>query len=231
MKWFEQAPDALPSEPTLGSSAVEAHLATLEDRLRELPAATNPLKIASLKLEMGRDLAELKRGEELWQLCRPIFDTFVEAEAWEQAAEVCDLLYQAEQPGSLSALGQGIWLGVTFPIATTVSINLLHHVVDDTPDDADGAAVAAATAVYLADLRTQGKEREDLKFFTNQILGKVAHRHSQVDSEKAFQAWVMRLELNDPGAFLVRLRNVVDVLVQDDWWIDREALQRKLPEE
>jgi hypothetical protein len=38
-----------------------------------------------------------------------------------------------------------------------------------------------------------------------------------------------RLELREPDKFLVRLRNVVDVLVQDDWWFDREALQARLP--
>jgi len=27
----------------------------------------------------------------------------------------------------------------------------------------------------------------------------------------------------------VRLRNVVDVLVQDQWWFDREALQEQIP--
>ena len=40
---------------------------------------------------------------------------------------------------------------------------------------------------------------------------------------------VERMELNDPDKFLVRLRNVVDVLVQDQWWFDREALQAQIP--
>ena len=31
------------------------------------------------------------------------------------------------------------------------------------------------------------------------------------------------MELNDPARFLPRLRNVVDVLAQDDWWFDRDA--------
>jgi hypothetical protein len=35
--------------------------------------------------------------------------------------------------------------------------------------------------------------------------------------------------LSDPAAFLPRLRNVVDVLVQEDWWFDRAALQAALP--
>ena len=38
-----------------------------------------------------------------------------------------------------------------------------------------------------------------------------------------------KLELKQPEKFLVRLRNVVDVLVQDDWWFDREALSERLP--
>jgi hypothetical protein len=106
----------------------------------------------------------------------------------------------------------------------------LSHVIDDTPDDADGAAVAAATALFLADMRAEeGPEKERLVFFSNQLLGNVARRHSSVDSQDQFNLWVDRLELNDPDKFLVRLRNVIDVLAQDDWWIDRDALQNHLP--
>ena len=41
--------------------------------------------------------------------------------------------------------------------------------------------------------------------------------------------WIQDMELNDPAKFLPRLRNVVDVLVQDDWWFDRDKLQAALP--
>jgi hypothetical protein len=37
------------------------------------------------------------------------------------------------------------------------------------------------------------------------------------------------MELSNPALFLPRLRNIVDVLVQDEWWFDREALQAALP--
>jgi len=40
---------------------------------------------------------------------------------------------------------------------------------------------------------------------------------------------VRKLELHDPQLFLPRLRNVVDVLVQDEWWFDRDALRERLP--
>jgi len=91
------------------------------------------------------------------------------------------------------------------------------------------AFVAATTALFLADVRAQGTQRENLVFFASQILSNVARRHSEVDTQEAFDLWRDRLELREPEKFLVRLRNVVDVLVQDGWWFDRDALQARLP--
>ena len=65
--------------------------------------------------------------------------------------------------------------------------------------------------------------------YTNQLLATVARRHSGVDGQESFNRWVEDMELNDPAKFLPRLRNVVDVLVQDEWWFDRDALQAALP--
>ena len=150
-------------------------------------------------------------------------------QAREGAAQACDILFLAEQPQSLAALGQGIWLAVTYPVDPELSVALLQHVVDETPPDADGAAVAAVTAHYLVDLRARDPQREHLLLYTNQLLATVARRHSGVDGQEAFNRWIEEMELNDPAAFLPRLRNVVDVLVQDEWWFDRDALQATLP--
>jgi hypothetical protein len=178
---------------------------------------------------MARTLVGLGRGEEAWPIGRQVLDIFIDAEDFESAADACDVLFQADQPESLCALGQGIWLSVTYPIDPELSVELLTHVVDETPDDADGAAVAATTALFLADIRASGTQREDLMFFATQIIGNVARRHGGVDTQEAFDRWMERLELREPDKFLVRLRNVVDVLVQDNWWFDREALQERLP--
>jgi hypothetical protein len=210
--------------------ALESHLQALDERfteLRRIRAA--PKALADLRLQMARTLVNLQRGEEAWPLGREALDVFIRDEDFESAADACDVLFQAEQPQSLCALGQGIWLAVTYPIDPELSVELLTHVVDETPDDADGAAVAATTALFLADLRARGNQRDNLMFFATQILGNVARRHSGADSQEAFDLWMDRLELKEPEKFLVRLRNVVDVLVQDDWWFDREALQEKLP--
>ena len=209
-------------------AALESHLQALQESLGELDAGADPKTRADVELQIARTLVELHRGAEAWAIGRSIFDVFLQAEDWESAADTCDVLFQAEQPQSLCALGQGIWLAVTYPIDPELSVELLNHVVDETPDDSDGAAVAATTALFLADLRAQGQQRESLMFFANQILGQVARGHSEVQSQDAFDLWMERLELREPDKFLVRLRNVVDVLVQDDWWFNREALQTRL---
>ena len=41
--------------------------------------------------------------------------------------------------------------------------------------------------------------------------------------------WLKKMELNEVDKILVRLRNVIDVLVQEDWWFDQAELQQLQP--
>ena len=208
----------------------EQRLAEIDEKLIELPAGYAPVQRAALLLAGGRALIDLERFQEAWDRAREAFDIYSAAEDWEGAVQACEILFLSDQPESLPALGQGIWLAVTFPVDPELTVALLQHVIDDTPPDSDGAAVAAIVAHYVVDMRTpEGKARENLLFYTNQLLATVARRHSGVQSQKDFDMWFRKLELNDPALFLPRLRNVVDVLVQDEWWIDRAALHAKLP--
>lgn len=237
MKQFEMLASRLTdtaAESVLNRAAehatLESHLLALKDRLREIERSGDHQRgLAETRLQIARTLVGLGRGEEAWPLGRAALDQFIALDDFELAADACDVLFQSEQPGSLAALGQGIWLAVTCPIDPEITIELLSHIIDETPDDADGAAVAATTALFLADVRTQGRHRDDLMFFATQLLGTVARRHSGAETPEQMDQWMERLELKEPEKFLVRLRNVVDVLVQDDWWFDREALQDRLP--
>jgi hypothetical protein len=203
---------------------LQVRLVDLQSRLDQLPEAADRLERARVQLDIADVLAEIERGAEAWPIARAAFDAFVAGADWQGAVEACDVLFRADQSESLSALGQGVWLAVSLPVEPGLSVKLLNHIVDETPDDSDGAAVAAATAVYVVDLRAVGRDHDDLGFFTRQLLGAVARRHGQVETQEQFDAWLMRLELDDPDKFLVRLRNVMDVLVQDDWWFSRDAL-------
>lgn len=215
-------------EPT---QLLERLVADLGRQLVALSPSSEPLRRADLLLQLGRALVRLEKNPEAWGMAREAFDLYLAEESWEGAVQCCDILFLADQELSLPALGQGIWLSVTFPVDPELSVALLQHVVDETPPDSDGAAVAAITALYLTDLRVQEARREHLLLFVNQLLATVARRHSGVENQEDFDKWMRHMELNDPALFLPRLRNVVDVLVQDEWWFDRDALQARIPAE
>ena len=227
----EEVSDADSAEDAQQATGLlEARLHELHQQMTELPAGFDPKEKGEILIQTSAILVDLERGEEAFNQAREAFDIFKEIEDWDALAQTCNNMFLADQPESLAALGQGIWVAVTFPVVDPeLTVALLQHVVNETPPDSDGAALAAAVAHYIADIRTEGKKHEDLTFFTNSLLGTVARRHSEVESQEQFKAWFARMELDDPDKFLVRMRNVIDVLVQEDWWIDRDAIWATLP--
>ncbi len=216
-------------DAAISTVRLEQQMEALEDRLRELPADSGPVERADLELNIAATLVDLDRSAEGFAKARACLDVFLQTEDWELAAQACDVMFNADQEDSLAALGQGIWLAVTYPVDPELTVAILQHVIDETPDDSDGGALAAATARYIVDMRAEGKQKDNLVFFANNLLGTVARRHSNIENQADFQAWIEKLELNDPDKFLIRLRNVVDVLVQENWWFDRDALRERLP--
>lgn len=189
------------------------------------------LERACVSLEIGGLLLDLDRKNEAYDFARPSVDVLIHHQRFEDAALACQYVYLSDQFDAIPAIGQAAWLAVTYPIDPHLSANILSHIIDETPDDSDGAAVAAATAHFVADLRaTDETKREELRMFTGANLARVARRHSNVTTQTEFELWVERLELDQPDKFLVRLRNVIDVMVQFDWWFEREELIAALPD-
>jgi tetratricopeptide (TPR) repeat protein len=209
--------------------SLEKQLALYQQHLAELPNSATDVDRARVLLDIAETQLALERKEEAWNIARETLDVFLQAEHWQEAVECCNLLFQAEQPASLAALGQGVWLAVTFPIQPDTTIAMLQHIIDETPADSDGAAVAAITAHYIADIRSSDEKHQSLTFLTQNLLGQVAKRHSNVSTQNELDAWLVKLQLKEPQEFLPRLATVIDVLVQDDWWFNRDELRSKLP--
>lgn len=211
--------------------SLKALLADQEQRLADLAADCDPLVRGRALLNIAETRLGLQEKAESWTIAREVFDVFVALEAWQDAIEACDVMFQCEQKESLAALGNGIWLAVTYPVPAQLTVAMLQHVVDETPDDSDGAAVAAMAANYIADVRTEGAEHESLTFFTKQILAGVAKRHRGIeDDPDMLKMWIEILGLNDVNELLSRLADILNTIVGDNWWIDRDALRDKLPE-
>lgn len=204
-------------------------LSNLQSQLKSLAEDSTDLERAMIQLDISSVQLALDLKEEAWNSARATFDTFIKNEQWQQAVEACNVMYQTEQPASIVALGHAVWLAVTYPIEADTSVAVLNHIVDETPADSDGAAVAAMTGYYIADIRSSDETHESMTFLAKTILGNVAKRHSNVQTQKEMDAWLFKLELNDPAIFLPRLSLVVNSIVEDNWWIDRDDLRSRLP--
>jgi len=221
-----------PQDP-IGTStdhtSLAQQLAAYQTQLAQLPADATELEHARVLLDIAETHLAMEQKENAWNIAREAVSTFIEQEQWQLAVEAYNVLFQAEQPASLSALGQGTWLAVTFPIEANTSVAMLQHVVDETPDDSDAGAVAAIAAHYIADIRSDDDKHESLTFLTQNILGKVAKRHSNISTQAELEMWLEKLALKDPQAFLPRLGAIIDAIVEDNWWFDRDTLREKLP--
>ena len=217
--------DLSESRPSL-QALLKEHEAQLQSLLDDTP----PLQRARVQLDIAETQLALLNKKEAWDTARTLFDVFIEQQAWQDAIETCDVLFQCEQPESLAALGNGVWLAVTYPVPAQLTVAMLQHIVDETPDDSDGGAVAAMAANYIADIRTEGKEHESLTFFTRQMLAAVAKRHRGIENDpEMINTWIEILELNEVDALLSRLATMLDAFVGDHWWVDRDTLRAALP--
>ncbi len=207
-------------------SELTKQLAAKLQELNEQISAT-PLVRARLQLDVAEILLALERKSEAWILAREAFAAALAHDAWTDAVEACDVLHQCGHPESVAALGMGVWLSVSFPVDPELTLALLLHIVDETPSNSDGAAIAAVVARYVIDLRADDESYESLSFLADNLIGQVAERHSKVRDQTALDSWMDKLELRDPQIFLPRLGLVVNTIVGDAWWFDRDELRNK----
>ncbi len=222
----KDANDGLTAEEKLGLKI------QLTEKIQQLTAMEefDPLQRARLQLDIAEILNALERKKEAWEIAREAFALSMQQESWHDAVEACNMLYQAAQEDSIAVLGMGIWLAVTFPVDPELTVAMLVHAIDDMPDDADGAAVAAITARYVVDLRAGDDKHESQRFLVDNLIAMVARRHGRVQDQHAMDLWLDRLALRDPQVFLPRMAMVVDAIVGDKWWFDRDVLRGSLPE-
>ncbi|MDT8386886.1 MAG: hypothetical protein RQ736_05190 [Thiogranum sp.] len=232
----DQYPDTNGTPPVSAIDQAESvaeirrHLLDAKKRLKAIPEDGDPVERARALMDIAEPMLGLGQAADAWTNAREAFSVFIDYEQWQDAVEAADILYQCEQPDSILALGQGIWLGITYPVRAQSTVTLLNAVIDETPDDSDGAAVAAMAAHYIAGLRTgEGAERESLTFLTTQMIARVAKRHRGIEDQETLNTWIEMYDLNNIPELLKRLSSIVDVMVDGRWWFDREALRAKLP--
>ena len=223
---IKHANDGLAAEEIAG---MKRHLAEKLQELNTLADAPS-LPYARLQMDIAEILNALGRKKEAWNLAREAFRISLQQESWKDAVEACDVLFLAGQEDSMAALGMGVWLAVAFPVDSELTVAMLIHLVDETPDASDTGALAAIAARYVVDLRAEEDKHESQCFLVDNLIAMVAKRHGQVQNQEELDRWLDKLELRDPQVFLPRLSQVVDAIVGGKWWFNRDELRSRMPD-
>ena len=186
---------------------LEVRLNELYEELQQLDCDAYLPERGILNLNIAELLLALGEAEAAWQTARPCVDYFVKHSTWDHAIVAFDLLYRCDQPKSIAALGMGCWLAITYPVDVLLSLRMLNYFIDETPDSSDGAAVAAAVAYYIADLRADIKQRDSILFQAQQTLAAVAKRHRDIEDPEIINVWMDMYELKDPASIFTPYAN------------------------
>jgi len=64
-----------------------------------------------------------------------------------------------------------------------------------------------------------------------QLIAIVAKRHRGIEDAETIKIWIEMLELNDLDELFKRLAKMLDAIVGNSWWVDRDALRAELPDQ
>jgi hypothetical protein len=63
-------------------------------------------------------------------------------------------MFLSEGPDALVALGHALWLGVTFPIDPEITVAMLQHLVEESPEEADTRNRQLPQFIFLCKIKS-----------------------------------------------------------------------------
>ena len=217
-------------DPVIGTVGTEDQ-SSLQKRMLELQARLRYMNLKgsarlALQLELAEICLSLGNGPEVFSAAHKAFNDSLALKDYEAAVRACQLMYHSEQPDSISALGQGLWLAIACPIDPERSLEMLGHLVEETPEDSDGAAVAAMLGYFLMERRASQEDQDRLVFLARQLVAEVAQRHRGITDDETISIWAQMHELDDVDVLLERMAVIIDAITET-WWFDRDGLREE----
>lgn len=181
-------------------------------------------------LALCRVLLELREYPEAFLQARLLLGQSIEQGDPDAAAAACLAMYESGQEESISALGHAVWLVVACPVNPEQVLQAMRSLVEETPENSDGAAVAAMLGYFLVEKRSLGGNRERHVFLARQLVAEVAKRHRGITDEETIGVWVQMYDLDDVDLLLERLKRILAAIIPQ-WWFDREDFLQRLEQD
>jgi tetratricopeptide (TPR) repeat protein len=116
---------------------------------------------------------------------------------------------------------QAIWLTLKIetPLENTIKLFLVTSQV--IPQTSELQVLLSANAVYLCVQRGEGHPQlEELQYCSFRLLAGAAAAQG-IETQEAFDTWIVQQRLNDPEYFIPQLKQRLEAIVGDEWLFER----------
>ncbi|MEH2206256.1 MAG: tetratricopeptide repeat protein [Nostoc sp.] len=151
-------------------------------------------------------------------------ELFAQVKAYGQMATVLRYIGIIDKSNGLVYLAQAIWLTLRIQAPLGDTIELIRALYDAVLQGDELEALLGTTAILFCKHQSEGyPQLEELQEHSfKMILG--AAGVQGIDTQEAFDTWVVQQRLNDPEYFLPRLNQRLEEIVEDAWLFDRSQV-------
>ncbi|MEH2367396.1 tetratricopeptide repeat protein [Nostoc sp.] len=148
----------------------------------------------------------------------------VKIRAYRHLVTVITNLGEADESKGLIYFAQATWLCLNIQVPLPNTMTIFAHLYQALPQENELQALLTTTTLFLC-----SQLDEDHPLFKElQILGGrmiIALTEAQgIETQQAFDTWIVQQRLNDPKYFLPRLNQRLEDIVGDGWLFDRSQV-------
>jgi tetratricopeptide (TPR) repeat protein len=127
----------------------------------------------------------------------------------------------ADESNGLVYLAQATWLTLKIQAPLTKTIQLIRDLYDAVPQDDEMEALLGATALFFCYERGENHPQlEELQEGSFKMIS-VAAGAQGIETQEAFDTWVVQQRLNDQDYYIPRLLQRLEEIVGDEWLFER----------
>ncbi|MEO5339297.1 MAG: hypothetical protein H7837_02095 [Magnetococcus sp. MYC-9] len=165
-------------------------------------------------------------AEEEWRLNKAAVARFSRSGQWQEVLELLTTLSRKQKSHEIyKALAQRAWVALKSDAPVTDVVLALFHLLNTLGPRHEIAGPIVALAHLMAKHRTPNHPDRALAQAQAQQMFSLVLGAADVVGEEAFGQWVAHHRLDDPNHYVPIVLNCLEIMVGDDWWIDRDALQ------
>ncbi|KAB8331772.1 tetratricopeptide repeat protein, partial [Scytonema tolypothrichoides VB-61278] len=149
---------------------------------------------------------------------------FAQVRAYGDLVNVLRNLRLTAESNGLVYLAQAMWLTVRIHAPLAKTIQLIHDLYNAVPRGDELQSLLGTTALFFCSRRGEGHPQlEELQKLSVRMISGAAGVQG-IETEEAFDIWIVQQRLNDPEYYLPRLTQRLEEIVGDGWLFDRSQV-------